>query len=82
MYQNELIHMVFISGGFLEVAIESWPEWDLNHDHSDLFRHSDRMSSRAMSSTYTQNQLCTATPVSSFIQFLYFISAIVFVSRR
>ena len=22
--------MVFTTGGFLEVAIESWPEWDLN----------------------------------------------------
>ena len=22
--------MVFITEGFLEVAIESWPEWDLN----------------------------------------------------
>ena len=25
--------MVFTTEGFLEVAIESWPEWDLNHDH-------------------------------------------------
>ena len=24
------MHMVFITEGFLEVAIESWPEWDLN----------------------------------------------------
>ena len=23
------IHMVFITEGFFEVAIESWPEWDL-----------------------------------------------------
>ena len=22
--------MLFITEGFLEVAIESWPEWDLN----------------------------------------------------
>ena len=22
--------MVFITDGFLEVAIQSWPEWDLN----------------------------------------------------
>ena len=27
---NELIHMVFITEGFFEVAIESLPEWDLN----------------------------------------------------
>ena len=24
------IYMVFTTEGFLEVAIESWPEWDLN----------------------------------------------------
>ena len=24
-----MIHMVFITEGFFEVAIESWPEWDL-----------------------------------------------------
>ena len=28
--RNELIHMVFTTEGFVEVAIESWPEWDLN----------------------------------------------------
>ena len=27
---NELIHMVFTTEGFLEVAIQSWPKWDLN----------------------------------------------------
>ena len=25
-----LIHMLFITEGFLEIAIESWPEWDSN----------------------------------------------------
>ena len=24
------IYVVFTTEGFLEVAIESWPEWDLN----------------------------------------------------
>ena len=24
------MYMVFITEGFFEVAIESWPEWDLN----------------------------------------------------
>ena len=24
------IYMVFTTEGFFEVAIESWPEWDLN----------------------------------------------------
>ena len=28
-----VIYMVFTTEGFFEVAIESWPEWDLNHDH-------------------------------------------------
>ena len=28
--QNELIHMVFTTEGFFKVAIENWPEWDLN----------------------------------------------------
>ena len=30
MQRNEHIRMLFTTGGFLEVAIESWPEWDLN----------------------------------------------------
>ena len=27
------LYMVFTTEGLFEVAIESWPEWDLNHDH-------------------------------------------------
>ena len=27
------MYMVFTTAALLEVAIESWPEWDLNHDH-------------------------------------------------
>ena len=27
---DELIHMMLTTEGFFEVAIESWPEWDLN----------------------------------------------------
>ena len=30
MYTHGLIDMVFTTEGFFEVAIESWPEWDLN----------------------------------------------------
>ena len=30
MFVYIYIHMVFITEGFFEVAIESWPEWDLN----------------------------------------------------
>ena len=25
-----MMHMVFNTEGFFEVAVESWPEWDLN----------------------------------------------------
>ena len=25
-----MIHMVFVTKGFVEVATEGWPEWDLN----------------------------------------------------
>ena len=42
--------MVFITEGFFEVAIESWPEWDLNPQPLNSV------------------QLCTATPISSFVQ--------------
>ena len=41
--------MVFTTEGFLEVAIESSPEWDLNP--RPLTRRSNRMSYQAMSST-------------------------------
>ena len=53
--------MVFTTDGFLEVAIESWPHWI-------PFRHSNRLSYQATSSTRTLSQLCTATPISSFVQ--------------
>ena len=33
IYNIYIYSMVFTTEEFLEVAIESWPEWDLNHDH-------------------------------------------------
>ena len=30
IYMYIYIYMVFVTEGFFEVAIESWPEWDLN----------------------------------------------------
>ena len=30
MYVTSIIYMVFITEGFFEVAIQSWPVWDLN----------------------------------------------------
>ena len=57
--------MVFLTGGFFEVAIESWPEWDLNPRPLN----SVQIMNQAINSTRTQSQLCTATPISSFVQF-------------
>ena len=60
--------MVFTTKGFFQVAMESCPEWDLNPRLLNPFRRSNRLSYQAMSSTRTQSQLCTATPISSFVQ--------------
>ena len=56
--------MVFLTEGFFEVAIESWPEWDLNPRPLN----SVQTMNQAINSTRTQSQLCTATPISSFVQ--------------
>ena len=53
-----IIYMVFTTEWFLEIAIERWPEWDLNPRPLNLVQ-----SYQAMSSTCTQSQLCTATPI-------------------
>ena len=45
--------MVFTTEGFFEAAIE---------------RCSNRLSYQAMSSARTHSQLCTVTPISSFLQ--------------
>ena len=58
--------MVFTTEGLFEVAIESWPEWDLNPQPLN----SNRMSYQTMSSIHTQSQLCAATLVSSSVQCL------------
>ena len=63
--------MVLTTEGFFEVAIESWPGWVLNPrplDSVQTFRRSNRLGYQAMSSTRIQIQLCTATPISSFVQ--------------
>ena len=49
-----------------EVAIKSWPKWDLNPP--PLFRCSNQLRYQAMSLTGTQSQLCIATAISSFVQ--------------
>ena len=55
----------------LEVAIESRPEWDLNPQPlNSPLRRSNWLRYQAMSSTRTQNQLCTAFP-NSFLFALF-----------
>ena len=48
-----------------EIVIESWHEWVWTQDHWTSFRGSMGLSYQAMSSTGTQGQLCTATPIWS-----------------
>ena len=38
------------------------------HNHWITFKHANRLSYQAMSSTHTQSQLCPATPISTFVQ--------------
>ena len=45
------------------------------------FRRSNRLSYKAMSSSFNERQLYTATPISSFVQCSDFILAITFVSH-
>ena len=62
-----MVYMVFTTDGFFEVAIETWPEWDLTTEIP--FRRSNRLSYQAMSYTRTQSQLRTATAISLFVQY-------------
>ena len=62
---------IYIYTYIFEVVIESWPEWHLNPQPLNSvipFRRSNRLSYLTMSSTHTQNQLCTATPILSLLQ--------------
>ena len=54
MYIYIILFMVFTTKVFLEVALESWPG-------------SNQLIYQAMSSTRSQSQLCTATPISIYI---------------
>ena len=51
--------MVFTTEGFLEAALEGWPE---------TLRRSNQLNYQAMSSIRTKSQLSTATLTSSFAQ--------------
>ena len=65
---------IFTTEGFFEVAIESWPEWDLNPQPLNSVQMLSQLSYQAMNSTHTQSQLCTATPILSFVQCHMFLS--------
>ena len=59
------IYIVFTTEGFLEVAIEVGLSEIWTQDHWIPFRCSNQLSSQMMSSTRSQIQLCTATPILS-----------------
>ena len=69
---NKLIHTVFTAEGFLEVAIESWPGWDLIPRPPNPFKRYNRLSYQSMRSTCTQSHFYIATPISSLCSVLTF----------
>ena len=60
--------MVFTTEGFFEVAKESCLCGIWTNVHWIPFRRFNTLSYNAISSTHTENQLCTAAPVSLFVQ--------------
>ena len=65
LYIYIYIYIVFTTEGFLEVAIEVGLSGIWTQDHWIPFRCSNQLSSQMMSSTRSQIQLCTATPILS-----------------
>ena len=61
------IYMVFTTDVFFEVAIESWPELDLNPRPLNSVSRSNRLNYQVMSATRAKNQLCTATSISCLL---------------
>ena len=47
--------MVFTTEGLLEVAIESWPEWDLRHSPAFLYHPWTMQASNNILSPVTQS---------------------------
>ena len=74
--------MLFTTEEPFEVAIESWPGWDLIPRPLNSVQTLQPAELSDHELTRTQSQLCTATPISSFVQCQVFISAIAFVSRH
>ena len=67
---------------WLEVAVKSWTELNWTHENWIPFRGFKSMSYQAMGSIHTQNQLCTAVPISFLVQCSNFISAFACISRH
>ena len=65
------IYIYITTDRFLQVAIGSWPLWDLTPDQWIPFRRSNRLRYQAMSSSGTQSQLCTASRISSLVHYIY-----------
>ena len=72
--------MVFTTDGFFEVAIESWPEWELNPQPlnsvqtlypTDLSGHEFNLHSEPTLYSYSNLIVCS---VSGFISVIAFIS--------
>ena len=59
--------MLFYTEGFLEVAIESWPNWDLNKRPMILFRRSNRLSSNYIYKVWHRNKT-TLSGTQTFMQ--------------
>ena len=68
---------IFFAEVFLEVGIENWPEWDLNHNHWILLRCSNWLSLQSMSSALW-SQFCTATQIPLFVKYSDFFLATAF----
>ena len=66
--------VVLTTEGFFEVAIESWPGWDLNPPSYN------QLSYQAVSLTRTQSQVCIATPMFHRLFSVRFHFGFVFVS--
>ena len=59
--------MVFTRDGIDQVAIERWPEWDLNPRPLNPPQPVQPTELPGHELTHTQSQLSTATPISSFV---------------
>ena len=51
MFFEQYLYMVFTTEGFFEVAIESWPKWDLNaRPQNSVYKFTNKCHSQTTSS--------------------------------